>query len=154
MAVYHTRAPPPPPASPRLASSRHVTTRRGLSETSVLSALKYDRFQNSFVLMELICARFRWTSCLLRCMYKGEVAPLLQTPDNKTIRPQPPPSFLLDVAAIVDPIPSASETPPLHFLYGRGAIRFLGSVSYATARQSSSSTSSTSTTSSSPSSSP
>ena len=29
----------------------------------------------------------------------------------------------------------ASETPPLEILYGRGAIRFLGSVSYATARR-------------------
>ena len=47
-------------------------------------------------------------------------------------------------AASGDPIPSprtrlsgeqASETPPLQILYGRGAIRFLGSVSYATARR-------------------
>ena len=133
-------------------------------ETSVLSALKYDRFQNSFALTELIarvsvgplasCAACIKERSLLSCEHRTESS----APRAATIVP------LLSLASLIPSRPprtrstgeQASETPPLRFLYGRGAIRFLGSVSYATARQSSSptsSTSSSSTTSASPSSS-
>src|SRR4051812_14476951 len=100
--------------------------------------------------------RFYWTVRFLRCAYKREVAPLQKT---HPIAPSQPPPLLSFLSLLLSPvIPSrlprtrptgeqASETPLLQILYGRGAIRFLGTVSYATARHCSS-TSSTSTTSS------
>ena len=109
-------------------------------ETSVLSALKYDRFQNSFAVTELIarvsvgplasCAACIKERSLLSYKHRTESS----APRTATIVP------LLSLPSLIPSRPprtrstgeQASETPPLRFLYGRGAIRSLGSISYAT----------------------
>lgn len=124
----------------------------------VLSALKYGRFQslNSPLIALIACISIGLPPCV--CLYKKGRSSLTHT-HNRSHLLAPPQSFLSLLLPPVIPsrpprtrLPGeqASETPPLHILYGRGAIRFLGSVSYATARL----RSSASTTSAPPSSSP
>jgi len=86
-------------------------------ETSVLSALKYDRFKNSFALTELIARVSVGPLASCAACIKGEVAPLLRT-QNRIICSTRRHHRSFAVAAIVDPIPSAAYT-----VDGRAGLR-------------------------------